>query len=103
VSGAPGRGEEGGHDEGLTGEEKEGRRPESTTTEDRRDGSGFTGGGTCGGEERVWGLKWVKGHHRGSRVNFIERGGEERHGRAAIAINGHGGVGSTAFKREALD
>jgi hypothetical protein len=29
VSGAPGRGEEGGHDKGLTNEEKEGRRLES--------------------------------------------------------------------------
>jgi hypothetical protein len=27
VSGTPGRGEEGGHDEGLTGGKKEGRRP----------------------------------------------------------------------------
>jgi hypothetical protein len=29
VSSAPGRGEEGGHDEGLSSGEKEGRRPES--------------------------------------------------------------------------
>jgi hypothetical protein len=51
-------------------------------TEDRYGGSGFTGGGACGGEERVWGLEWVKGQPQGLWVSFYRarrgRGGDSR-------------------------
>jgi hypothetical protein len=58
-----------------------------------RQGEGAGDAGECEGDS-----------FRGSVSVFIERGGEESHDRAAVAINVHGGgVGFTAFKRGWLD
>jgi hypothetical protein len=72
VSSAWGRGEVGDHGDVLTevGMQGGGRIP--ATTEDRRSGSGFTGGGACGGEDRDVGAREsAKGQLQGLRVGFI--------------------------------
>jgi hypothetical protein len=70
VSGTPGRGGRGELAGSAHCDRDEERRPESATIEDRRGGSGFTGGGACGGEERDAGARVGDGQPQGLSGRF---------------------------------
>jgi hypothetical protein len=71
VSGAPGRGGRGELARSAHRDRDEERRPESVTTEDQRGGSGFTGGGACGGEERDAGARVGEGAAAGALWSIL--------------------------------